>query len=309
MKKHLSLLFSAICLIAIISCQNKPAGNTQEEIVPKAAVSLTKARIGKISDNITLNGRTVFFKKNQVISPLSGYITAIHVKFGDVVETGTDLFEIQTREDRALQQSGNQNQGVSEFGKITVKSTTSGIINEPLTLGTGTYVTEGSTLCSIADYKDLQVIVNVPYEYHNLIKPGTKCTLLLSDDSSTPGTVISVRPYVEETSQTQEVLVKPSGNHPWPENMNLMVTFLKETKEEALLLPKAALLTNETQDNYWVMKMVNQNLAVKVPIQTGLKNDSLVEITNSSITPNDSIILEGGYGLEDSSLVNIIRKP
>ncbi len=300
-----SVLLFAVALLFFISCKNKQAGNTEEQVVPKAAVSVTQARNGNIEDLVSLNGRTVIFKKNQVIAPISGYLTAVHIQFGDWVEAGKVLFEIQTREDRALEQTG----GSSQFGKIKVTATTTGIVNEPLLLGAGAFVTEGNPLCSIADTKDLQVLVNVPFEYHNLIKPGGKCTLQLPDQSTGAGTVLSVRPFVEQSSQTQEVLVKPSGNHNWPENMNLIVTFLKEENKTALLLPKKALLTNETQDEFWVMKIVDDSIAIKIPVTTGIKSDSLVEIISSVLTTDDLIILEGGYGFEDSSFVNIIRKP
>ncbi len=89
--------------------------------------------------------------------------------------------------------------------------------------------------------------------------------------------------------------------------MNITVSFRNEKSDEALLLPKKALLTNETQDNFWVMKVVQNGVAVKVPVETGIKNDSMVEINAGTITVNDVIILEGGYGLEDSSLVNIVN--
>ena len=91
--------------------------------------------------------------------------------------------------------------------------------------------------------------------------------------------------------------------------MNLSVTFLNDSKDETLLVPKKALLTDETQTEFWVMKIEHDSLAIQVPVEIGLRNDSLVEIVSTGLAPEDIIILDGGYGLEDSSLVNIIRKP
>lgn len=307
--KSFTFLILIAGIFAAISCKNKAAENADEIIVPKAAVSITKPLLGSIESHLILNGKTVLYKKNQEPVPISGYITAVKIQFGDRVEAGQVLFEIQTPENKAMEQSGNKNEGIGEFGRIKVKATTSGIVSEPLLLGTGAFVTEGSVLCTIADLNDLQVRVNVPFEYHTVIKPGTKCSLQLPDHTQNSGTVISVRPFVEESSQTQEVLVKPTGTHAWPENMNLTVTFLKDNIAESLLLPKKALLTNETQDEFWVMKMMNDSIAVKVPVETGIKTDSLVEILSEGLTVNDRIILEGGYGLEDSSLVTIVSQP
>ena len=153
------------------------------------------------------------------------------------------------------------------------------------------------------------VHVNVPFEYHDAhASVAQLVSLLLPDNTTTHGTVYLVRPFVDETSQTQEVLVKPNGTHIWPENMNLTVSFLKKCNyETTLLLPKNALLTNETQSKFWVMKIVQDSIAVEVPVQTGIKNDSVVEIIPGKLSLNDKIILEGGYGLPDSSVVKMVK--
>lgn len=307
MKNILRLLLAATGLALFVSCGNKTTNNAEELVVPKAAVTTTSLKKGRIEEQITLNGKTVFLKKNEVVAPISGYITAVNVKYGDKIETGQVLFEIQTRENKALEQSGAGNTISGNFGKITVKATTAGVVNQPILLGTGAYVTEGSTLCTLTDNDDLMVHVNVPFEYHTIMHRGTLCSLLLPDNTTTTGTVYLVRPFVDETSQTQEVLVKPKGSHNWPENMNLTVSFLKSANDTTLLLPKRALLTNETQSKFWVMKIVHDSIAVEVPVQTGIKNDSVVEIISGSLTPKDNIILEGGYGLPDSSVVKIMK--
>lgn len=305
--KYYSITILIAGLFAIYACRNRPAEKAGEPIVAKAAVSIIKPEYGSIENYLTLNGKTVLYKKNQEPAPISGYITAVHIQFGDKVEAGQVLFEIQTAENKALEQSVTKNSELSDFGKIRVKATTSGIVSEPLVLGTGAFVSEGSILCTIADLNDLLVRVNVPFEYHNVVKPGNKCSLQLPDNTKNMGTVMSIRPFIEESSQTQEVLVKPTGIYAWPENMNLTVSFLKDNASESLLLPKKALLTNETQDEFWVMKIIDDSIAVKVAVETGIKSDSLVEIVSDGLGIDDIIILEGGYGLEDSSLVTILN--
>ncbi len=307
MKNILHMLLTAAGLSLFVSCGNKTTGNADETVVPKAAVTTASLKKGRIEERITLNGVTVFLNKNEVVAPISGYITAVNVKYGDRVKAGQVLFKIQTRENKALQQSGEGNSLSRNFGEIPVTATTAGVVNKPLNLGIGAYVTEGNTLCTLTDNNDLMVQVNVPFEHHTLVQAGTSCRLLLPDDTQTDGTVYRVRPFVDETSQTQEVLVKPKGTHNWPENMNLTVSFLKSASDSTLLLPKGALLTNETQSKFWVMKIVQDSIAVEVPVQTGIKNDSVVQIHSGSLSPKDDIILEGGYGLPDSSVVKIVK--
>jgi len=303
--KNTSLLILLTTVLSLLfSCKSKQAEQSEEIIVPKAAVKVTSPFRGNIENQLVLNGKTVFLKKTQMVAPISGYITAVHVKFGDNVKVGDVLFEMQTRENKALEQSGNSK---TTFGNISVPSTTKGSVNEPITIGVGAYIVEGTALCSLVDVNDLLVQVNVPYENHNLIKTGARCRLLLPDNSRIDGNVSQIRPFINETSQTQEVFIKLAGSRSLPENMNLTVAFLKSGSSETLLLPKKAILTNETQDEFWVMKIIQDSLAVIVPIETGIKNDSLVEILSTGLSIEDVIILEGGYGLEDSSLVNIVK--
>jgi multidrug efflux pump subunit AcrA (membrane-fusion protein) len=305
MKNISNLILLTSLFSLLISCGgSKQTEQTEEIIVPKAAVKITSPFEGSIENQLVLNGKTVFLKKNQVVAPISGYITAVHVNFGDKVQEGSIMFEMQTRENKAFQMAG---QSDTNFGKITVQATTSGTINEPITLGVGAYIVEGTPLCNLVDNNDLLVQVNVPYENHNLIKKGMLCRLFLPDNTQIEGSVSQIRPFINETSQTQEVLIKPAGSRPLPENMNLTAAFINSEKTKTLLLPKKAILTNETQDEFWVMKIIQDSIAVMVPIEPGIKNDSLVEIRSADLTLDDIIILEGGYGLEDSSLVNIVR--
>ena len=158
MMKNISLLIlTALYLSFLSSCGTKTNKTEEEAIAPRATVSITTLKKGQIEERIKLNARTVFLIKNEVVTPISGYITAVDVRYGQNVEPGQVLFEIQTRENRALQESGKENQN-SSFGKVKVKATTSGVINQPLVLGKGAYVTEGETLCIIADNKNLLVV-------------------------------------------------------------------------------------------------------------------------------------------------------
>jgi len=304
MKNKSLLILLTTVLSLLLSCKSKQTEQSEEIIVPKAAVKITSPFEGSIENQLVLYGKTVFLKKNQVVAPISGYITAVHVNFGDKVQEGSIMFEMQTRENKAFQLAG---QSDTDFGKITVQATTSGTINEPITLGVGAYIVEGTPLCNLVDINNLLVQVNVPYENHSLIKQGMRCRLFLPDNSQIEGHVSQIRPYINETSQTQEVFINLTSSRALPENMNLTVAFLKSGSSETLLLPKKAILTNETQDEFWVMKIVQDSLAIIVPIETGIKNDSLVEILSGGLTIEDVIIMEGGYGLEDSSLVNIVK--
>ena len=91
-----------------------------------------------------------------------------------------------------------------------------------------------------------------------------------------------------------------------PENLNAVSEIIVGKHQNAQRLDKKALMTNETQTNYWVMKMINDSTAVKVEVVKGIETKELVEIKSPVFEPNDRILLEGQYGLTDSAIVKII---
>jgi len=66
-------------------------------------------------------------------------------------------------------------------------------------------------------------------------------------------------------------------------------------------------MTNETQSKFWVMKVVNNKLAVKVPFTKGIENDNMVEALSSGLTDADRVITEGAYGLNDSTVIKVVK--
>ena len=71
------------------------------------------------------------------------------------------------------------------------------------------------------------------------------------------------------------------------------------------MVPKAAVLTDETQSQFWVMKITDSNIAVKVPIQKGMENSGEVEILSPAFSDKDRILISGNYGLADTAKVSI----
>ena len=100
-------------------------------------------------------------------------------------------------------------------------------------------------------------------------------------------------------------MIKPDITSGIPENLIADVKILKVQKDSAVTLPAKAVLTNETQSSYWIMKLINDTTAVRVPIRKGLESGNRIEILKPQLKPDDRIVLEGAYGLGDTALVKI----
>lgn len=306
--KTISIPFIALSLIIFVACKSKNTNAEPDTTHPKVSVKTTAVHKGSIDDIITLNGKTVFLKKNAVIASIPGYLKKVYVQYGDVVHTNELLFEIQTKENKALENSGLDPALTSlKSGIIRILAPSDGIISELNINSSGMYVAEGSQLCTILDNKDMMVQVNVPYEYNQWIKINKSCKILLPDSTVLDGTVYKIMPLINETSQTQNVLIKVHSNRPVPENLNVIVQFIRLSHSKAFLIPKAALLTNEVQQEFWVMKILHDSIAIKVPVKKGFENRGLVEVLSPEISVSDPVIIDGAYGLPDSTIVKVVK--
>ena len=80
---------------------------------------------------------------------------------------------------------------------------------------------------------------------------------------------------------------------------------VKKTKEQAIVLPKSAILADETQTEFWVMKLINDSTAIKVVVKKGIEANDKVEIIEPQFNPTDRIIFTGNYGLADTAKISI----
>jgi len=296
MKNKIAFVLIVFLQFMLVSCKEK---NTNQEVqTPLISVKTTVIQQGNIENYIRLNGKTIYLKKNRIVSPISGYVINMNVKYGDIVQKNDIMFELQTKESKALS---------NNIGDIKVLASSGGIVSELIVNQSGTYLVEGDLLCTIVENRDLIIQVNVPYEYKALLQTGANCKIMLPDNTMLEGAITKILPTINEINQTQLVLIKPDTKGQLPENLNLTVRFIIEKHTNSLLISKEAVMTNEKQSEFWLMKIVNDSMAVKIPIHKGIENDSIVEILSQGLNKNDLIISEGAYGLPDSSIVKIAK--
>lgn len=85
------------------------------------------------------------------------------------------------------------------------------------------------------------------------------------------------------------------------------MSLVKSAKGNITSLPKAAVLTDEVQSHFWIMKMIDNVTAVKVPVQKGMEDADRVEIIAPHLSPADKVLLTGNYGLPDTAKVSIVK--
>ncbi|WP_339917816.1 efflux RND transporter periplasmic adaptor subunit [Yeosuana marina] len=291
-----------LILVFMVSCNNKNA-STDAVALPKPSVSIVHPTIGAIQKREQINGQIVYLNKTTVTAPITGYVTTVNTALGNWVKKGDLLFKIQTKESKALKDSNLSPS--NQFGIISVFASAMGYVNTLNITDSGVYITEGSAMATIVKNEDIAVQVNAPYNYSKLLNSSNTIDIELPNKEVLPATFYKAIPMVDPVSQTQQMLFKLKKYSPLPENLNVIVSLLSSEKANSVMLPKDAILTNETQDEFWIMKVNQDSLSIKVPIQKGIENANTVEILSPKLTPADAIIQQGAYGLPDSTKVKI----
>ena len=303
-KNHFSF---ALLIIFSSACTSKKNDVAETDVSVGTPVTVTSISKDLLTETIELNATSSFLLKTMVKSVANGYLQNVKIKQGDFVTKGQVLMSVITKEAQNIGTNINKLDTSFHFkGEINIVAPGSGYISQ-LNFQSGDYVQDGEQIASISDEKSFAFILDLPYELTQLLKSNKNVKLMLPDSSFMNGTIEKPMPTVDATSQTQSYLISVSSNKMIPENLVAKVFLIKSSKQNATSIPKSAVLTDETQSSFWVMKLMNDTTAVKILIQKGIETADKVEIISPQLTDADKILVTGNYGLADTALV-IIKK-
>ena len=161
-------------------------------------------------------------------------------------------------------------------------------------------------MAEVTKPNSLAVKLYVPYEYNQEVTLQKRVSVRLPDGEWLKGVVKQLLPSEDVVSQTMPYLVTLTPFRFLPENLNLTVSVPLHLKDNALAVPRKAVQSNEEQTDFWVMKILNDTLAIRQTVFLGLQSDSLIELKNSPLTPEDRIVIDGAYGLPDTASIMVV---
>lgn len=303
--KKIIILFSALILINLLFSCKENQDTKQKNNSTKVQVKTTNIKEGYLPDYINLTGKTIYLKKNTILAPITGYITKVNIQQGDRVSKNKVLFSMQSQESYVLRNMDSLSQ---KYGKIKIHTPSSGIINQLNVFKSPLFVDKGTQLCEIVDINSLFIQANLPFEFRKYAHIGNKCKIIFPDSSISRATFTKILPQMSEESQSVKILAKLNTNTFIPENMIVQILVDKSNKHKSQILPKNCLMTNPLMTKFWVMKLINDSIAVNIPVKVGNQTHTQVEILSPEFNKQDRIISEGAYGLADTVLVEIINK-
>lgn len=298
--------FIILVLVALVSCGKK--AEIEKVIETSVPVTITHIDTSAIESFIDLNATTIYLVKNTIKANTTGYIEQVNVVSNDYVKNGQLLFLLKTREAKVLGNTINKIDPSLNFGKpISIRATSDGYINA-VNSQKGDYVQEGDALGIINDAKSFSIVLSLPYELKRYVTINTILQAFLPDGTIIQTKVDKFMPTVDPASQTQNVILKCLDQQNIPENLIVKIRINKSSDKKVISLPKSAVLTDETETDFWIMKLINNTTAVKVPIKKGIVTADKIEILSPSLLPDDRILLTGNYGVGDTIKVKILNK-
>ena len=275
---------------------------------PRAKVQAVQVSTQTLTQYRTFPATSTYPRKSTVTVSVAGYVTGVKVRLGDRVTSGQVLFTFETKERRALGNSITRiDPSLKGFGLVTVTAPSPGIISMLNIQQPGGFLLEGAPLCTVAESSQLVFQLNLPYEYHALAQGRPACTIVLPDSTRLAGTVQAPLASVSP-GQSEIYLVKPDQPQGViPENLIVQVRLTQTRQPNAQTLPASCVLADETLHNYWVMKLLNDSTAVKVPVTLGVQNPAEIEIKTPTFGPHERILSAGNYGLADTASVKLTR--
>jgi HlyD family secretion protein len=299
------LLLAAI-IISSLSCNhgNVPSVEDQVTITP---VTLTRFSIKPVLSSVELPAVSSYLNRNIIRASTTGAIENSLARQGEPVRAGQLLFTIRTREAMALVSNSAADSSLSFKGLINIFASGPGVVSS-VTYQKGDFVAEGDELASVSDQGSLVFILEVPFELIHYIDKNRNCAIQLPDKRIIKGTITGKLPEMDILSQTVKYVVKPVAAERIPANLISTMTLIKSVNDSAQVFPKNAVLGNETQTEFWVMKVINDSTAIKVPVNKGYENSEEVEITAPGFRSSDRFLLTGNYGLPDTARISIIKE-
>jgi biotin carboxyl carrier protein len=291
--------------ISFYSCKST-VKEENETANTKTPVETEILRSVPMDEIIELPAVSAYLKKETVRSFSSGFITSVKKSLGDKVQAGDLLMIIKTKEASALK-SIPSDSSLNISGLIQVKASVDGLVSQ-MDHHPGDFVSEGDLLITLAQPGSLAFYLKVPYSEHTALQIGQNYNLLMPDGKKISGKLTRLLTSVDAGSQSQDYLIEPISVELVPENLWVKVPVKVLHHQGNYSLPKLCIQSNETQTEFWVMKLSNDSLAIKVPVTRGIENDSLTEILAPVFLNADRFVGKGSYGLPDTARIEIKKE-
>jgi membrane fusion protein, multidrug efflux system len=169
----------------------------------------------------------------------------------------------------------------------------------------GQLVNSSTTAFRVADVSRLEAAVGVPEREASRVQPGQSARVRVEGQAPVQGQVARVRPVVDPSSGTVQVVVEvdPQQGGGLRPGQFVNVEIVTETLDERLTLPRTAVLVDGAAPRVYA---VSGGRAQEREVELGVSQAERVEI-RSGVSPGDTVVVVGQDNLRPGAAVNLME--
>ncbi|KPK41614.1 MAG: hypothetical protein AMJ78_04935 [Omnitrophica WOR_2 bacterium SM23_29] len=291
-KKYFILLGCAIFGVALlVSCAKKVP--TKEEVT-KIPVSVIEVRKGSLKEALFYVGDIKADDEAIIYPKVTGKIIEKLAKEGDSLKKG-DILAYIDRDEVGF-----------KFEKAPVESPIDGVVGK-VYVDIGTSVSPQVPVGLVVNMDVVEVEVNVVERDLPKIREGQAAQLEADayPDEIFEGMVERITPVVDLASRTATVQIKiPNEDHRLKPGMFARIKILVKEREDVLIIPRDAIILEDSSNYVFVVK--DDNNVQRKKIEIGLNEDNKFEVING-LDEGEIVVTMGNARLKDGDTVEIIK--
>jgi membrane fusion protein, multidrug efflux system len=321
----------------LFSCKSK-----NKELAPKEKPAVMVEVIVAGSENVTssleVNGSVLSNEMVELRPEISGRLTYLNIPDGATVKQGTILAKVndadlqaqmeqqktqldlatktekrlanllkvngvnQADYDVALSQVNSIQANIkvlnAQIDKTIIKAPFSGELGLR-EVSPGAYVTPQTLIGTLQQTDKVKIDFTVPETFASIIKKGNKIRIQTSEmKESAEATISAIEPQIDAATRNIKVRALLSSGTISP---GAFVKVLLDQEREGIMVPSNSIIPDALVNQVVV---AHKNKAVFTNIETGLRNNNLVEIT-SGINPGDSVIISGMLFVRPNAAIKV----
>jgi len=194
-----------------------------------------------------------------------------------------------------------------QLGYTEVRAPISGTVTSRL-VNVGDQITVNQHLFDIIDFDSIVARVYVPEREIDRLRPGQQVRILSEafQGETRHGVVDRLAPVVDPKTGTVKVTVRIPRHERLLPGMYVSVELVTATHEEALLVPKRALVYDA--DQMFVFRVKEDGVAERLLIEAVLEDRQNIEPAGR-LEDGDRLVVAGQAGLKDGAEVRIVGAP
>jgi RND family efflux transporter MFP subunit len=194
-----------------------------------------------------------------------------------------------------------------EVSYTEVRATIAGTVTLR-TVNVGNQVTLGQHLFSIIDFESIVAYVYIPEKElkHLAVGQDVRVGAHAVREALYDAKVKRIAPVVDPRSGTVKVTIGVGGQKGLRPGLYVDVAVVTATRDDALLIPKRALLYDN--DQIFVYKLQPERRVTKMLVHPALADPDFV-MPMQGFAVGDSIVVAGQTGLKDQALVRLMTDP